>query len=522
MSFIKEDFSLYNDLLKIGQSASPSNLTVDPAKNVQILASLLNTLQENLATYAPPEPTGNFSGKEGSQIFLFDLENEDRFLDFLFRNKVTYAGSRLVYSHAPVGQSLDSAKKQYDLDVEFLTEVPQNQRNQYVKYPRPTDAVKDNFKYWIHKKYVIEFLNTLLNNANEKNNQLQKVMLNKIIGNLNKNSGENFNPEEIPPSERTGKPQALDTFNKKINLSNPTETGPVQLLDTDVKSPSSLNDWLRKNQITLLSPDGELPPLDQENICLFLSYVYRRAKNLQNFGEANTKNLANYYVKQVESISSNYSCSLGAKPVGKGEEKPEDREKKDKDSAGKRERKPAEGYQGMDFSQIATNLPLNVHNIDFNKILRFFEICRQYLPTDKSGPILRINTQVAPLMNEAISMVIPQLGMDLDSFVFDLNASPNDVLRMLAVPNKQDDKFSPRNYIPFIETLVRIVNAASNAVILLLRDFEEYMKANKAVHYAIRNQVGWSAGGSSVAALNKSELSRLLSQHSNIVKFQRG
>lgn len=494
MDFIRNDKDLFAKLLKIGQEESNA---LSAEKNAEALDSILKNVEENLKDYVPPQPEAKFHGgapgNPEPKLFLNDLQNPISFLNYLKNSQIKYRSTTLVYDHHPKTSSQPGLRILED-EVNSLSPA---QQKEYIKYPKPIDNKQDLFTYWIHKKYVLLLLEDLQNSS--KDNRLLETRVGKIIQELSTNSGESFNPDDQSPSDKTGLPQLLDTLPNIINTNNPGESGRVQLMDTDLKTVQDFVNWGSKNIAGIIAGKTPQKPISNDNICQLINHLYTRVYKGLNSGRNKDQDgkLAQYYAKQILTISNAYSCNIGQSPASgnTGDKQP-----------GSGGRNATENLTDNDpamlFKKLVPYLPLTTSSIDFKRISIWLQALDSALPPkDKFDGAAHITN----LMQDAARLLKPSLSANASNYAFELSSSGSDVIQSLSQQN---------NYLPFLGKLVEIVNLVSESVRRLIVVYGEKLKADPEAYSHIVFQIGSSATGASIASQNKTMLNGLI-YHAN-------
>jgi hypothetical protein len=469
MDFIRKDKDLYNILTKLGQQAESGGL--DPNKNAKVLQVLSKNLGEALQSYVPPKPStqegfhGGDKENPNPKLYLESLQTDIDFLDYLSFANIKHGSTQLVYLNGMLPETID--------------------KSEYVKYPKPKDNQGKEFKYWIHKRYIRYLLEDLQSSG--QSNKLLATRVGKLIKQFSDNSGESFDP-----ADKSGQSQQIDALPKLINPENPMEQGNIYLFTTDLKSDNDFNDWLNRAQLQLAKGGKNVPVADMNNICDFISYLYRRAYNYANLSGNNKERigLGQYYAKQIYSIAQTHSCPIG-KPAGQ----PNQGGSPDKD-------KQQGGREGLTDNEVVAqlrsivpNLPLNTRTIDFRKISEWALLINRVLPKQEQFPTGDMDGLRENIVNYLKS------GANPAGYQYDLSKSPDDVLALLKEPGQS---------LKFLSLLRQLVDNVAESVQQIISVYGSKLEADRQAYQYILNQVGHDASSYSIAQQNKTRLSSVM------------
>lgn len=491
MSFITQDRYLINKLLKLAQEGSnnpqPTGLQPDPSLNFLVLETLINNLEQSISS-------STFSSeRDNTQLFSKDLENSYNFLHFLARNGIKEDASfqYLVIPHR---------KDQLNEEIKWFNDNKVNQKD-YFQYPKPSQENSDDFKFWIHKNGINLFLSSLYNRTNDKNNggDLMKVMIDKLLNEINQNSGQNIGPAS---TDKPGQTQpnindnmAVDGIPNPVLLSNIYQPGQIPLLVKDLKDDSTFKSWVSGNKIAINNGKENLEADNDENICQLINVLYKRAKRYKDYysGKPEQKDLFDYYFNQMTKISSQNKCSVS------GTDK--DDKSKDKKPGSDKDGKSTE-FSNIDL--IIRVLPLRTDVINIERINRFLIYVRDNIAEERSDGDLkqRVERALATVTQASEdTQDLVKSNDQLKAVNFSLNSHPNDIVDMLK---------DFRNYNRFLQQYMIIVTTTANIVSLIMQGYEDKVKP-ETLHY-LKAQVGWGGSeGSSIAYQNQAALRQLSS-----------
>lgn len=502
MSFITQDKNLIKALLKIANNKyAQQTPPPDPIKNNQIITGLVNKLKRNLDNYTE----GDFvSLRENSELNLVNLQSDYQLLLFLQQNGIMYEGQPLSVAHTP-GLPDNRQGEQHYNKIQGLD------KKLYVKYPKPKDGKGDDFRFWINKNGILEFLRSLYNRSKDTSagGNLLKVLLDKLVIAINTNSGQPIDPTS-KPAPKLPETTEIDKFPNPYELSDPGKQGDVILRLKDINNQDNFKGWLTRLPVTQ-NGTNLFAPANDENICKVLSPILQRAQYYVNFNinsdDPLTKQKFDFYYSQIKSFMNANNCNVNTnvpttteKPGGTGTDG-------DKESGDRKRTQQAMPEQNLD--QLIRRLPLNMSIINFSAIREFFEYVEQY---SYDSVDRQRYEQIKNRINSNITFYQSLLKPQADLTSFNLSAN---------VAEFQSTLRESSNYSGALEKLMFIVGDTRNGIAYLQNKLgpgirEEYKSA-------LASQVGQSAtSGSSIAAQNLEVLSRLASDVSQAIKRTKG
>lgn len=503
MSFIIQNKDLYNALFKIAQEQP---LQAHPFYASVVWKGLLDNLEKNVNNYSEDNFT---SQRDNSELYLKNLQSAYQFLLFLQQNGVLYENEPLCVMHSPKFQANDpkqhiSQYAQRGLDV-----------SKYYQYP---NSRGNDFRFWVNKEGVTKFIKSLYDKSQntEQGGEVLKVLLDKLLAEINQNSGQN----KIDPNAKT-KPKIdpntlVDGFPQMYDIKNPKTRGDKGLSVKDLDSIQTLQRFFLSN-VKVLNGKEELDVAN--DICPLLNALHLRANEytIRNTDQRYNE-LFEYYKGQIEEFANSSNCSLSNKPgTGTDKEKGsgtdgEDKEKgSGKDKSG---RNRQTGYTDSGIKEVMYKLPLNMQNIDFDRIGKFFEELMKQSSEQDKGIYQKYNMQIESLKNRYQDVL---KDSSPSAHQFSLQSSPLSVMNMLKEGS---------NYKGFLELLKLVVSTTRDAVIMLQRRLSPlFEESNSFSQYEawLNAQVGYEGtNGNSIAYQNLSVLSRLESNVGQVFSITKG
>ena len=270
--------------------------------------------------------------------------------------------------------------------------------------------------------------------------------------------------------------------------------------------------------------------VNKEGVTKFIKSLYDKSQNTEQGGEV-LKVLLDKLLAEINQNSGQNKIDPNAKTKpkidpntlsnkpGAGTDKEkgsgtdgEDKEKgSGKDKSG---RNRQTGYTDSGIKEVMYKLPLNMQNIDFDRIGQFFEELMKQSSEQDKGIYQKYNMQIESLKNryqDALKDSSPSAHQ------FSLQSSPLSTMNMLK---------NPSSYKGFLELLKLVVSTTRDAVIMLQRRLSPlFEESNSFSQYEawLNAQVGYEGtNGNSIAYQNLSVLSRLESNVGQVFSITKG
>jgi hypothetical protein len=511
MSFIYSDKKLLEGLLVSGltsvikeaQNKKPPVVTPTDFPAYHVADTLNVQLQRTMGTPgAPPKgiPLGVPEGVD-STAYPENLRTLGDFILWCANKKFTWEGQRFAW--APNEAHPTQAENPDIWDFESMKS--DRARDELTRKPLKVPAVAN-------VKALTEYLVVLRDN---EKNQVTRLMLSKLIGELNTYLRTGNKPEIDSVSKPEVKPNfdpadIVDGFPSNVlNGADPYagtngypffEKAVKKLTAGDIATQGAFLAWLRGMQVVM--PDKSTVTADKADTdapCVAVNILYKRAVWLKQYGAAADKTKANYsklteaYVKAVQEYGSKLTgadgkpCAVTAPGTSKGE-------------PGKQPAKPGTGkVDPMALNKVVMALPLRVETLDFDKIDQFFE---EYS---------KLNPNVTQWENPATTYMDSASGMTISKMRrFSMLSGARDVMTWLKPP--QANQGNP--YAPFLNQLKSVLNMVGQALQDLKARYAdtesgESMIADKTQVARINAQI---LGSNSIWESNNNAIETLLSQ----------
>jgi hypothetical protein len=495
MSSIIQDKQLLNTLIKIANNKyAQTTPQPDPAKNTQILSQLVNNLRQNLDNYTEGDFT---SEREDAELTLKNLQSDYQFLLFLQQNSILWENKPLAIVHSP-GLPAERQKEQH---FEIFKANRSINPKEYVKYPEPRDGRGDDFRFWINKEGVTEFLRSLYGKSkNERSGgKLLKVLLDKLLIAINNNSGQPIDPNS-QPAPKLPADFSIDQFPQPYLLSKPFENrGPKLLTMQDISNPDEFKGWLANLKVNDKNNEEIPAPANKTYICLSLNAILERAENYRSQAlkdpDAQKKQAYEYYYNQILSFVNANNCNVDQAQPGTGKGSGTDTEDKENTNERGSRNRGQEVVIEQNLDDLMAKLPLNTSTINFDNITEFFNYLVQVARPKHQVRFNKIKVYIDSYVTQYKALVKSYEMKER----FNLNSSPDRIITSLGHPG---------NAYAAIEYLKRIVDLTREGIddlkISLGDQIDPIYKSRLA------SQVGHSATqGNSIASENLEILSRL-------------
>jgi hypothetical protein len=324
----------------------------------------------------------------------------------------------------------------------------------------------------------VKNLNILLNNL---------LRTSTLSADPNKISFEGTAPAVSPDEVVDVVPQILD--------GTPKKGGMIQLQLKDIQSPEALNDWLRTNNINILSHGKHVNFNDNDfDMSIVINTLFARAKWFAQRAGVADKAKTSAYLHQIQTLAPTITGLDGKRVQLVGTV-----------NTLTPEHAAATGANAAQLiNQIAEFKPLSVDAIDFVRIRQFFDMVQQFLNTSNSPRKSNIENAI----NRVESQIAMLTSMTKDQDVrIPITPHYQDIVNILKPP-------VGNAYSSFIRGLQSVVQATAGVVSQIQAGY--YDKMGQEAKEAISDQV---VGGSSAEAQNLRMLQVYLNNLPNVVKF---
>lgn len=482
MSFIYDDPNLIDNLLK-----SALDFQVKFTKQGQAAAAAVNNDKVNLDTLLnnlqnPVSGSGiSYEGDAAPRYDDSSLENLGALVSFLAMNKITVGGKRAAYMANEATPELEANQDYHYYKLEGNAGLVEVQ-----------DRTKITNGYFVNKNLLVKFIQSRQAKLATKPNKTEEVQLGALIEQANDlldtNIDPKFNPNTIDlESNVDSLPVTLDEANMY------DVSGKLILKLKDLQSPESLNDWLNENKINVKANGKDIPVTDPAfDRCVVVRYLHGRAK--WKAGGAGTKDKAVYgaYLQAVQTVGIKVTGADGkpCKLSGVSNTTP--------------------GAVTSDALQsIVNSLPLDIKDIDFNRIKRFFTTYKQYI-SDENEANGHMDRAIQ-IMDATTQMTNPPTSD------FSMEMDQNTILSLLkAAPVSQYTQFLSQLEM-VVDSTARVVGIFYNAHVRQAYSGEK--KPIETLTATQREEVyNQFMGPSSALARNKSKLQQLMRYQPGKVK----
>ena len=510
MSFIYDDKKLLEDLLVSGinnlvkqSQVKPAAPPVDyPAYHVADAWNV--SLQRQMGVPGAPSkgvPLGVAPGTDAT-AYPKDLRTLGDFILWCASKKFTWEGERFAWTpeegHPTQAENPDI--------WDFKSMASDRKRDEITRNVISVPAVAN-------VKSLTEYLVYLRDN---EKNQVTRLMLSKLIGELNTYLRTGNKPE-ISPVSKPEQKQAFDPADIVDGFPGTTlgagdiyegtagmpffEKSVKKLTAGDIGSEGNFLAWLRTMQVVM--PDKSTVSAgkaESDAPCVAINILYKRALYLKQYGpsadklKANYSKLAEAYLKAVQDYGVKLTGADG-KPCAVTEPGTK------KEGPAKPGAKTAPGKADpMVINKVIMSLPLRVETLDFNRIDQFFEEYGKLNPESAN----KWGAKASQYMTDASGLTIHNLR------TISLLAGARDVMTWLKPP--QAGQGSP--YAPFLNQLKGVLQMTGGALQDLKRIYAdtesgEAIITDKTQIARINAQI---LGSNSIWETNNDAIETLLSQ----------
>lgn len=429
MSFLYKE-EVYGNIIDKSHIVREAQNTT-PINNTLVAKKLVNNLSRELTN--APVPL-NIVSTNPVGLNVNDLQNLGKLLQFLSNNQIKLDGNRVAYTEAdnnalPEAEQLKLSPITVNMSRDAATRK-WNTADYYANLPSLISYVK----------YLQRKAQSLKESGNAEGRVLE-VMIGKLIDQINSikpDSGLSRKPKSTPdkPNELPAD-EELDGFGSKIfDIKNPyADQGPIQLRSRDLANKEALNNWMQTTpeaQVVMYDDKGKKTQLlysnPKSNICLVINILYLRAqRRLQLSKSVEDTRKYTFYVNRIREIGPSFTdpdgkaCSITANISNlvsgnkSNTDQGEDTENNEnsgnengnnnsglRSNKGKGDGTGGNGYGGsgsgaitdLELEQLVQALPLDAQDIDFHRILTFFNLYKNFV----SG---RYRTEVFASMRDA-------------------------------------------------------------------------------------------------------------------------
>jgi len=357
-----------------------------------------------------------------------NLESLGDLVHWLVENKITVNGQRVAY--AVNEKPTQSGYVFYRLETHAAT---------------PEQRGQEPNGYYVNPKLLQAYIGQLQAYEAQNPNLTMRFQLGRLIEEANQDLGTNISAQYQAPEKVLRDTVVLDNVpDTFVNVQSSGYGGDVPLTYGDLKDDMSFNSWLKTKNIQFLGQaDGKTskipfgaPGFDE---CAVLKILMYRATH-QSYTSVEEKENSQIYARQLSNVAKAVNCDLSGQAAAPGAAAPQGGTQEVATSLS--------GNQLQNIiNEIVDTLPLQLQNIDFNRIRTFMGKMEQLM--GNSPTVTNYISSTNELMNKATA-----LTKSADTF-FQLGISPTAVVNMLK-PNEKG--YAAANFFSLVQLLDQIVD----------------------------------------------------------------
>lgn len=484
MSFIYDDKKLIEELIKSAQDfeskfVKKSQVTAPVSQQSKAdYFNLAKKLVSNLEASLTPSPNDVSTLSDNPQPLTVNNANSlGNFLNFVADNQIVVGGKRVAYKKGDASKPQGNEYLPINGDMSSVVDMGDQ---------------GDNAEFYVSKDLISKYLLSLQDLAQKNKNDILKIMVGKLIENVNgqlkTNIVKDTNTAVNPDTTLTSFPEVLD----------PTSNadGPKMLMFKDIQSPEALKSWVNSNQIAVKYEDqaGKSvvvktnDPKVAFDWCVVIRTINNKAKLLlQNFSTTQElKALYQSFVNQVTKISGSFqgpdgkSCNLGVtgltQPSGEGQDGLQNVSYNPNDPNSKGRPGFNTNKEKDQLNALMNVLPYQSEMIDFNLFKAFAETYLKIDPAASSEC-----SHVIQLAMKMGAMYGKQRGQSTNQSVQDIQAGLK----------------SPTFLTPYLLDLRTLLDKTNDIFMDLKSKFGRPLKDTPALKDKIDEQVGSSGNDAS-------------------------
>lgn len=406
------DLPPFQDTPATPSVTKPQSIVSKPQLNPNSVAKkLVNRLSREMSG---SQEILNISSESPTPVDLGvnQLQNLGKLLQFMSTNKIKLDGVRIVFTEAE------------------MNTLPETEKNQLspISVNMSRDAVSRKWNtadFYTHLPLLIKYVSYLqdkaqnLKKGGDVQGRILEVMIGKLIDSVNSikpDSGLSRLPKSQPnkPNEMADNTQ-LDSFGTKVfDINNPfSDKGSIPLFSKDLSSKEALNAWMRQGpEAQILLGTGSVKYTDPEaNHCNIINVLYKRAFNLsRTSASAEETKKYNFYLEKITQLGPTFTdpqgkaCSIGS---GVGAGGVNNRHNFfGPGSSGGEQGGGATTISPQIIEQIIQSLPLDVQDIDFNRIKNFFTLYSKVASRDNVQSALMSMATAMNIMSETSALTL--------------------------------------------------------------------------------------------------------------------
>lgn len=470
---------------KVGQAAATGDFA-----NLEVLLNSLEQAPSTTTTDATDsgEEKVSYEGDgPAPKLTSLNLKDLGALSSWLVQNKMTIGGQRVAYAEGEENNISNKENYQpYKLENnELFLETGSREPNKT--------------RFFINTDLLKKFIQSRQAALSKKPNMPEQVQLGALIDSANRLLGTEIGKQYKEP-EKDFSNVEIDRVPNPIT-GNPNDTGNVPLMGKDLRGIGELNAWAKKMQMLVKNTPVAY---GQEGFdqCDLLNILYARAVYRGRYQTSPAETAAaQYYQKQIEGFSGPANCRLRgyvAPQTGAG----------------------AGGGQvtTATLQQLAGSLPLDLDDIDFNRIRGFFALLRQLSAnTGRGSELESIMSEADNRMTQITGMVSRKMGPS-GGTQFNLNEDAEAYANMLTPPITQQ-------YVPLLHNLQYVVELTGRVVDAFYAMYARPPSGGEAPRPTFTSEQrsaieAQTRGGDSYLMRNKERLQSLVQNYSQVVKFK--
>lgn len=517
MSFIIEDKELFSQLIE--SLVKEAQSAINP---IGVAKKLVDKLHDQ---YAGVAEKANIVSSGPTEIEARHLKNLGTLFKYMDNTKLTVDGARVVINKNDYPQlSKDEQDKLSPVSVKV---------GRISNPGGPDDRHFIEIDYHVNLSLLYKYIAHLQQRAKEMgpvNGKVLEVYVGKLIDQVNDLPGDSGLSRK--PKSEPGQPQEipdgiiLDSFGTKIfdALDPYKDSGGGAPLDSkDIRTKEALNSWLQQGPAAQISTYDakkqqqlKLYTDPTANKCVVLSVLYKRAVNLHSLA----KNIEDgkkysYYIKKIQEIAPSFVGPDGkACSVSNATEVTMTSPNAEVDSTSG----TGTGLGGLKpvssqvLEQIVQAMPLDVQDIDFDRINSFLRLYQQMLQTTESPQKTRLDTAltvIQPAMNACKKLTNQSMSN------YPLYGGSDVVVKWLKPPVGQ-------NYMRFLENLETVIESTAQMIQMFYNSYVRKRSNNDRVIFdeSQKAEVEAQIQGYSIFKQNWNKLKGYESDRDRVVSFK--
>lgn len=396
------------------------------------LLAMVKNLQTKLDPNQSATPQISWEGDQQPTLASPNLESLGDFVHWLTQSKIMMSGQRIAYDNSEVTGQPPAGWILYRLETHAAT---------------PDQRGADPGGFYVNPKLLETYITQLQSYESQNPNKTMRFQLGRLIEEANQDLGTNVNSTYQAPEKILRDTVVLDNVpDTFVNIQSSGYGGDVPLTYGDLKDEMTFNSWLKNKGIQFLGQVGGksskipfgAPGFDS---CTVLKVLMYRATH-KAYISTEEKEQSQIYARQVSNIAREVNCDLSGQAAQPGSA---DRQGGQNQDAGSKE---LSGNQLQSIiNEIVDSLPLQLQNIDFNRIKTFEGKMAQLMSNNPT--VINYISSTNGLMDKATA-----LTKSGDTF-FQLGISPTAVVNMLK-PNAQG--FAAANFFSLVQLLDQVVD----------------------------------------------------------------